>query len=222
MAESQDTPPELSHKAASPETGEVTIPHQDAASSSGQPTPGAGASLIPAEETPPSAPYAEEGATMPAVASGVQSVAWTASEFIAHEKSPSWYVALGVSGLVAAGLIFLLTKDAVTSGVILFVAFVLGFYGSRQPRQLTYQVDAQGIQIERKRYSYQDFRSFAIMPEGAFSSLVFVPLKRFAPLITLYYAPEDEEKIINIVAAYLPHEERQFDLVDRFMRRIRF
>jgi hypothetical protein len=60
------------------------------------------------------------------------------------------------------------------------------------------------------------------MPEGAFSSIVLVPLKRFSPLTSIYYAPQDEERITAMLAAHLPYEERKHDPIDKLMQRIRF
>jgi hypothetical protein len=123
---------------------------------------------------------------------------------------------------VVAVLIWLLTKDTISSVVILFAAFVFGFYARRQPRELAYRLDDGGLTIGPKFYPYAGFRSFAVMDEGAFSSVVFMPLKRFAPLVTIYYDPKDEENIVGLLSDRLPMEERQKDAVERLMWRIRF
>jgi hypothetical protein len=49
-----------------------------------------------------------------------------------------------------------------------------------------------------------------------------MPLKRFATLTTVYYAPEDEDKIVNLLSKHLPLEEHKLDAVDHLMQRIRF
>lgn len=149
-------------------------------------------------------------------------VSWTASEFIAHDKSVGWYIGLAAAAVLIAGVIYLLTKDFISTGVVLVGALALGWYGARKPRQLPYQLNTKGVQIGNKWHGYQDFRSFSIVPEGAFSSIVFMPLKRFAPLTTIYYAPEDEEKIVSILSGILPYEERKSDPIDSLMQRIRF
>jgi hypothetical protein len=99
---------------------------------------------------------------------------------------------------------------------------MFGFYASRKPRELAFKIDQGGVQIGDKYHSYDEFRTFSVVPEGAFSSIVFVPLKRFAPLISIYYAPADEEKIVNILTSYLAYEERKHDPIDNLMQRIRF
>lgn len=150
------------------------------------------------------------------------SVSWTASEFIAHQKSAGWYGILVTVALILAGTIYLLTRDLITTGFVVFGAVVLGYYASRQPRELEYRLDANGVAIGDKHYDYDVFRSFSIVTEGAFSSVVFMPLKRFAPLRAVYFAPEEEERIVNVLMPRLPFEEYSHDAVDRLMRHIRF
>lgn len=150
------------------------------------------------------------------------SISWTASEFIAHHKSPGWYLALTIAAVGLALLIWFLTKDKISVLVVLCGAAVFGSYAARKPRQLEYRLDEHGLVIGQRQFSYGQFRSFAVVPEGAFSSIVFSPLKRFMPPITIYYAPPDEPKIIALLSDRLPFEHNQGDLIDRFMRRIRF
>jgi len=151
-----------------------------------------------------------------------QGLSWTASEFIAHEKSASWYLSLAGVAVLGAALVYLLTRDVISAAVVLVGALFLGIYAARQPRQLEYRVDTAGIGIGPKRYGYEEFRSFSVAQEGAFSSIVFMPLKRFAPTTTIYYAPDDEDQIINLLAVRLPMEEHRGDAVENLMRRIRF
>jgi hypothetical protein len=151
-----------------------------------------------------------------------QSVTWTASEFIAHDKTIGWYLGLIVVALLLATGIYALTKDMVSAAVIIVAALFLAYYGSHQPRQLEYRLDGQGIKVGERHYGYSSFRSFSVIPEGAFSSIVFMPLKRFALPLTLYDAPDDEDKIVKILSNQLPLEERRPDAIDSLMRRIRF
>jgi hypothetical protein len=156
------------------------------------------------------------------VASDTDSVTWTASEYVEHEKNAGWYALLALAAIGIAALVYLLTKDKISAGVVIFGALALGVYGARPPRQLTYQLDSKGLTIGQKQFSYEDFRSFAVVPEGAFSSIVFVHHKRFAPLTTIYFAPAEEDQIVNILTSRLPLEEHRIDAVDQLMRHIRF
>jgi len=147
---------------------------------------------------------------------------WTASEFVAHEKSASWYLGVVVAAAAVAALIWLLTKDLISAGVVIVAGLALCVAAGRQPRQLAYHLDDHGITIGEKHFGFEEFRSFSIVPEGAFSSIVFMPLRRFATTTTIYYAPDDENNIVQLLSDKLPLEEHQHDAVDRFMRRIRF
>lgn len=149
-------------------------------------------------------------------------VSWQASEFIAHQKTSGWYLALAAGTMLLALTVFFLTRDRVSVGVVLVAGLILAAYANVKPRQLDYKLDTRGLQIGQKYYGYEDFRSFAVVPEGAFSSIVLMPLKRFSTLTTIYYPPEEEEKIVGILSNYLPVDEHKHDAVDRFMHRIRF
>jgi hypothetical protein len=151
-----------------------------------------------------------------------QSITWTASEFVAHDKSAGWYVMLAVGVLLIAALIFLSTRDAVSVAVVIVAGLLLGVYGAHQPRQLEYKIDNRGIGIGQKYFGYDEFRSFSVVPEGAFASIVFMPLKRFSLPTTIYFAPDDEDKILAILKDQIPFEEHRRDAIDSLMRRIRF
>jgi hypothetical protein len=102
------------------------------------------------------------------------------------------------------------------------MAILLGVVAGRKPRVMDYKLDNGGLTIGETFHPYGEFRSFAIMEDGAFLSITFLPLKRFMPPVSVYYSPEDQEKITDVLSHHLPMEMRQRDAVDRFSRRIRF
>src|ERR1700728_3216444 len=63
-------------------------------------------------------------------------VSWTASEFIHHQKTAGWYFMLGLAGVILAAIVFLLTKDKISTGVIIFATLIFGYYANRKPRTL--------------------------------------------------------------------------------------
>lgn len=175
----------------------------------------------------PTAPVAPPVADMPqplnqSDLSGPQDVTWSASEFIAHHKSIGWYATLGLSAIAFAAVIYLLTKDEISTGVVIIAALLFGIAAGRKPRVLEYHLNNAGLLIAQKFYPYSDFKSFAISQEGALSSIIFLPLKRFMPSITVYYEPQDEEHITYVLSQHLPLEQHVPDVVDRLTSRIRF
>lgn len=176
---------------------------------------------MPAQPMPHPDEYSPAANQAP-VRTSDESVSWTASEFIAHQKTIGWYGMLALSTAVLALAILFLTKDKISTGVVVLAAIVFGIYASRKPRTLGYSVGRTGLTIGQKTYTYDQFRSFSLLDEGAFSSIVFMPLKRFMPLLTIYYDPKDEQQIVTTLSDRLPMETHHLDLIDQLMRRVRF
>lgn len=171
-----------------------------------------------------SAPKAPEGQADPqqAYVEDEHSIEWTGSEFIAHQKGASWYLAFFFAALLAAAFVYLITREFVSTGVILVVAVLFGIAANHKPRVLAYRLDSSGLTIGQKFYPYANFKSFALVDEGAFESISFIPLKRFLPTVNIYFPPDDADKILDVLAANLPMEQRKQGLVDSAARRIRF
>lgn len=151
-----------------------------------------------------------------------EQVTWTASEYIAHQKGISWFIGLGLSIFVAALLTFFVTKDKVPAVVIVIVGIAFGIFGARQPDVLSYTVDRTGIYIGQRFHPYSVFKSFSVIDEGPIRSIVLMPLKRFMPQLSIYFDPNDEDKILDVLSSYLPYQEPKNDPVDQLMRKIRF
>jgi len=168
--------------------------------------------------------YADEGTatTDTASASPITPVQWTASEFIEHSKNLTWYLLLAVGTVVFAAGLYLLTKDKVAAGVVVIVALTFGILANHKPRELAYAVDETGVHIGEKTYPYASFKSFAIVQENAIESIWLMPLKRFMPILTIYFDPNDEEKITDVLGAFLPLENHELDPVDKLLHKIRF
>src|SRR5436190_17724153 len=147
---------------------------------------------------------------------------WTASEFIEHERGFGWYLVLIFSTVAVAAITYLLTKDFIAVGVIVVVGIIAAIAVGRKPRQLQYQLTANGIQVGEKQYNYSEFRSFSIIREENLSSIQLTPIKKFMIPVSAYFGPGDEERIVDIIGQHLPYEERQMELVDRLSRRLRF
>jgi hypothetical protein len=148
---------------------------------------------------------------------------WSAAEFIAHQKSFVWYLILGLTTIVIAGLVYVLYHHDLFSVIVIVVAAVFfGIVANRQPRTLEYKVDDVGLSIGEKLYAYDSFRSFSIVDEDSASSIILKPLKRFMPLITVYYSPHDEKSIVDVISKHLPVDTHQLDPIDSLIRRIHY
>lgn len=150
------------------------------------------------------------------------SIQWNASEYIEHEKSFGWYFALAGSGVALTALIYLITQDVLASAVVFLAIISIAVFAGRKPETKEYSVNENGVKVGDKSFRYSQFRSFSVVEEGAIDSIWLKPLRRFSPAVIIYFAPEDEEKIIEVLSNFLPHEDRELDMIDRFSKRVRF
>jgi hypothetical protein len=181
----------------------------------------------PAAETrqplPTAAPEVNENNFAPAdYTDSDEALTWTASEFIAHDKTAGWHVGLIVAAVLVAVILWFITRDIITAIVVIVAGGVLSLYGGRRPRELQYQLNNHGLSIGPKQFSFRDFRAFSVVPEGAFASISLLPTKRFAPMTTLYFDPADADKILDILSNHLPAQPMKADAIDSLMRKIRF
>lgn len=171
---------------------------------------------VPAQQAPEAAPSVSHDKPNP------DTITWTASEYIEHQKAPSWYALLGLAIVALGAVTWLFTRDVVPVVAVMLGVILLGVYGTRKPRQEDYVLDNHGIMVGNRRYLYQDFRSFKVIPDGAFMTIELTPLKRFAVAMTLFFDPADEDRIIGRLSQSLPMEEGGASLTDSVMRRIHF
>lgn len=149
-------------------------------------------------------------------------VSWSASEYVSHQKGASWYLKLALVGLLVSVIVFLMTRDFISTGVVIFAAAIMGILSAKQPRVLEYRLNGHGLSVGGKFYDYTMFKSFSVIDDGGPKSIILMPLKRFMPLLSVYFDPEDEEKVLDILSSHLAFDHREYDMVDKFMRKVRF
>lgn len=149
-------------------------------------------------------------------------ISWEASEYIHHEKNSQWFVIFAIVSVVLLVGMYLLLRDILSTFVIALMAIAVAVFAKREPKTLHYNVNNQGISIDDRKYSYESFRSFSLINEGAMESILLDPIQRFMPPLTLYFAPEDRDSVVDTLSDHLPYNERTPDIIDQFARKIRF
>lgn len=149
-------------------------------------------------------------------------ITWTASEYIDHTRGASWYLALTGGTAVLSAAVYLLTKDYFASGVIVFMAVILGIFSTHKPKQVTYELSSSGLKAAERNYPYNLFKSFTVIRENALCSLNFIPIKRFMPTLSVYFDPAEEKKIVELLGGHLPYEEGGLDAIELLSRHLRF
>lgn len=150
-------------------------------------------------------------------------VTWTASEYIDHSRGATWYLVLTGGTIVLSALVYLATKDYFATGVIAVMGVIVGIFSRQKPKQVAYELSSSGLKAGEKTYSLNLFKSFALIREGALSSVNLMPIKRFMPPLSIYFDPSDEQNIVSLLGNHLPLlEEGGLDAIERLAHRLRF
>ena len=151
-----------------------------------------------------------------------KTVSWTASEYISHEKSASWHGLLFVVAGIMTLAVYIISHDILAGIVILLSASAMSVYAKKKPQQKSYELNSEGVAIDNQFFSYDGFRSFSIIEEGAIDSIWLKPLKRLSPTVVIYFPTDQLDEIEELLSKFLPFEEKSLDLIDRATKRIRF
>lgn len=149
-------------------------------------------------------------------------ITWMAEEYIPADKGPWWFVffSLIVIGLVSIDFFFI--KSWTFSILVVVMATTVIVLAKRPPRQITYALSSnQGLSVGEKNYQLEEFKSFGVIQEGGELSIMLIPVKRFAPGVSVYFPEEAGEKIVDILGQNLPMEQLKLDFIDKLVRKIR-
>jgi hypothetical protein len=147
---------------------------------------------------------------------------WQGVDSIAEDKKTKWYLILIGGTVLCSAIIYFITRDKITTGVILVCGLVLGFYAAKRPRTVNYILDDDGIKVNERYYSFNKYRSFSILRRGDNITAILVPLKRLMPYMYINFTTEREAMITDTLADLLPQEMVRIDLLDRVLHSIGF
>ncbi len=148
-------------------------------------------------------------------------VSWEASEYIHHNRSPFWYIALVVIGFGLAALAFFVLNSWTFAILLVVMTIAALVYSRRPPQVLRYTISSKGLHIGQKFHAFGEFKAFGVLQTGSFFSVRLIPTKRFAPLTEVYFAEQDGEKIVDILGHYLPMRQIEPDFADKLSHNIR-
>jgi len=147
---------------------------------------------------------------------------WSAGEYINKEKNGPWFVffAIIVIGLIALDL--LLIKSYTFSVLVVVMAIAVIVMSRRAPRLVDYTLSGnQGLYIGEKLYHFSEFKAFSLIDDRGQHSVMLIPIKRFSPGVIFYFPTEVGEKIVDILGARLPMENRKLDVIDIIVQKLK-
>jgi hypothetical protein len=149
-------------------------------------------------------------------------IEWVINESVFKEKTVGWYFVLGFSALIFAALVYLLTRDKITTGFIIFCAAIFGYYAGHRPHPIRYKLEDDTIMVDEKSFKFDVFKSFFVVDDHGIANLILLPQKRFSPGLTVLAEPKNAEKVIDYLSQHLPLDKNREDTIDKFFRRINF
>lgn len=147
---------------------------------------------------------------------------WSAPDSFSMTKNASWYIMLLLITLGVSAAIYFLTKDKITTGVILVSGLLIGVYAAKKPKTVNYQLTKHGFTVNGRYHEFGEYRSFSVVIHGDARSVVLTPLKRFMPYMYIYFASDMEQQITSSLADVLPKETSHRDAIDNVLRKIGF
>jgi hypothetical protein len=150
------------------------------------------------------------------------SISWSASEFVQHDKNKGWHLYIGIGAVLVAIAVYLLTRSIFGAVVMVIVGVILAISGNLKPRMINYTISPEGITANDKHFGFMSFKSFCVIDDGGHPNLQLLPQKRFAIPITMYFDPNNEDQVVSILGEYLPFEHRERDFVDKLSTRLKF
>ncbi len=147
---------------------------------------------------------------------------WVASEYIHQEKNWLWFVifAIVAVGLIVGGVMLLKSYTFPVLVVVMVAAIIV--YSRRPPSQIEYTLSGdQGLYVGEKLYHFNEFKAFGLIRDGEHHSIMLIPIKRFAPGVSVYFPEDVGEKIVDILGARLPMQDLKLDTIDIIVRKLR-
>ncbi len=168
-------------------------------------------------------PVSDQVEATPSVNSSAtdQPLRWQATEYVHRERDQMWFILFVVVTIILIAVAIFVIKSVTFAILIPVMAAALVVYIRRPPSVLDYTLSRQGLHINDRLISFSEFKSFAVIHGDSEYSVMLIPTKRFKPGVSVYFPEEAGEAIVDVLAARLPMQEANLDIVDRIIQKLR-
>ena len=146
---------------------------------------------------------------------------WQAAEYIDHDRTTGWYIALGVVCIILIILAVVLMKSWTFAILVPVMAAALVVYTRRPPAVIDYTLSRKGLYINERLYPYDSFRAFSVSSHNGHNVANLIPRKRFQLAQTIHFPEEVGESLVDMLAARMPMQDAKRDIFDRITSRLR-
>lgn len=142
------------------------------------------------------------------------SIKWEEYEYEYKPKDSNWYWAVASGGL-ALLIISILTHNFLLGAFSVITTFTLSVYGAKKPKRLAYVIDARGIKMGEKIYSYGEIKSFWINYDPPHKKeLIFALQKAIHPLVKIPLGGTDPNEARTMLLKFLKEKKEEESLIE--------
>lgn len=127
----------------------------------------------------------------------IDTIEWSAPEYSYKEKDNDWFWAIGLITIISCGV-------SIWFNSYLFAIFIflsgstLIMFTMREPQEVTFIIENEGVTLGRELYSWENIKSFNVKnnEKDIYAKLLIETRKHFLPIYTL---PVPKDKIVEII-----------------------
>lgn len=161
-----------------------------------------------------------EPQSAPQPVSADPAIQWQSPEYLSGDRTPLWFIGFWLSVIVLMVVAALLVQSWTFVILVPVMAAALMIYTHRPARPMSYVVSNQGLYINEQLHPLAEFRNFGVLQEEQMPALIFTPVKRFRPSITVYFPTEIGEPLVDFLGARLPMEAIKLDVFDKLLKKL--
>lgn len=144
---------------------------------------------------------------------------WSALEFEYKEKSADWFWAVWIIGLGLAVLSVFL-DNLLFAILIILGAFTLSLQSVKKPRTIDFEVNEDGIIIDKKLYLYNTLESFWVI--GKEKKAIIKSKKLVVPFLILPLENIDPKYLREYLIKHIKEEEMSEPIAHIIMEKLGF
>lgn len=151
---------------------------------------------------------------------GQEPIQWQAPEYVQERRSPWWFIGFWLVAAMLMFAAFFVLRSWSFALLVPAMAAALMIYSHRPPRMLNYVLSSKGVYINEKLHPMSEFKSFGVMRDESIPSLMFIPVQRFRPALTIHFPVEVGEDVVDLLGSRIPMQELKHDAFDKIIRKL--
>ncbi|MDO8574910.1 MAG: hypothetical protein Q7R61_01400 [bacterium] len=137
-------------------------------------------------------------------------ISWQIEERQANLNNGQWLWALAIVGF-AVVVFSVMLKNYLLIIIVALTTFIIYASKNKKPETHDFRLDSEGIAIDGKLYSYENFESFGILPD---KEIAFRRKHHLMPLLIVPFHGHEELEVRKIIDNYLPENEEEESFLD--------